>query len=865
MSAKPAADAPRGGPCYQARVTCLLFAATLLAALESTNAAAATNNSIQGARLDSPTAGTVVLMWAGTKSPQLRAKHRGAPALAKVSVATVEGRHWALVRWHAGSATTPDELWAFSMQAENKLVLQWQGSDGPLDADGETRARISLGPTGLQRSYEASWLRRCDGQAGAWRTELLDVGERRFRASARMPWERLEQERAAALTASAEAPLLDGQPWPAQGARAFTFTAASAPTAHEARALPPASVLSDGAADSHWSPFAINTAGAAFATARSSASVAIRGVMVRKKTGSPWPSSLVMHASPEARVVLDPSPARGDTAWFALPRPIASSCLTFDVITLAQAAPVALGEINIVTSLDGAGGVDFAARAVLTATDCGSALRFLVPQLSSTAVAQKLVQGLASASSAGQACALQALATRPPDSVPKPASWLPSLVPTVLGAHDQKGVWKEAALAFWLQGGHPGVGQALLQVVLDETQPVLVRELAARYLATSKQPVERERLLTVAGVNSGATNAIVRAVLTRNLGPLGQSLNDAILAEDVANGGSHAAELLSLRRAAWPKFSEANPPWLASVQTWATTGNTPFALRARALQLLGAVATPAAGTTLSRTCTQDADALVRHLACEALGVAAAVMWNAELKKALLDGLQDPDPRVRQTVAHVWASLPTAKAQASGAALLSAYQKERWPFVLSAQVTAVAKSCIAEQPLVAASTREDLPTDAKGAALTGLSKCKFASAREQALFALKRQTAPVSLRQEAAEVLSVVGKKDDLPTLFRILKQAAVAAPGDPSLDDVAAATAQTMARLDAATGADAALFLLNQTRPRLRNSGMNVLGTVCTAAAQAAIERELAANDAWLASAARSARAACDKQAKPPS
>ena len=185
--------------------------------------------------------------------------------------------------------------------------------------------------------------------------------------------------------------------------------------------------------------------------------------------------------------------------------------------------------------------------------------------------------------------------------------------------------------------------------------------------------------------------------------------------------------------------------------------------------------------------------------------------------------------------------------------------------MSAHVTAVAKSCGAEQPLVAASTREDLPTDAKIAALTGLTTCKFASAREQALFALKRQNAPISLRQEAAEVLSVVGTKDDLPTLFRVLKQAVAAAPGDPSLDDVAAATAQTMARLDAATGADAALFLVNQTRPRLRNSGMNLLGTVCTATARAAIERELGANDAWLASAARSAKAACDKQSKPPS
>lgn len=416
MSAKPAADAPRGGLCYQATVTRLLFAATLFAALKSTNAAAAaaTNNSMQAARLESTAAGAVVLMWAGTKSAQLRAKHRGAPALAKVAVATVDGRPWALVRWHAGAAKTPDELWAFSMQAENKMALQWQGSDGPLDTDGETRARISLGPTGLLRSFEASWLRRCDGQAGAWRAEVFDAVERRFRASARMPWERLDHAKAAALTASAQAPVLDGQPWPAAGARAFTFTAASAPTAHEARALPPASVLSDGAAGSHWSPFAINTAGAAFATARSSAPVAIRGVMVRKKAGSPWPSSVVMHASPETRFVLDSSQVTGDAAWFTLPGAIASSCLTFDVATLARAAPVALGEINIVTSLDGEGGVDFAVRAVLSATDCGSALRFLVPPLASTAVAQKLVQGLASASSAGQACALQALATGSP-------------------------------------------------------------------------------------------------------------------------------------------------------------------------------------------------------------------------------------------------------------------------------------------------------------------------------------------------------------------------------------------------------------------------------------------------------------------
>ena len=811
------------------------------------------------AHLEPAGSGSLALVWGAARSLVMRPTRPVGPDLARVKVAIVQGQSWALVRWGTGESKSQNAVWAFVKESPSKLRLLWQGTDGALDGDGETQSAVDLSAAGLMRLYSASWLRRCDGKQPVWRSEVFDPSLKQFKPSNLVPWLRASDPNAPQLAIALAAPSLNGKPWPSTVADTFRFSSASSPAVADARALPSPAVLDDHAVATSWDPFVQNTPGAAFATARSATAVNVMGIAFTKNSAVPWPTNITIHMGVDSMFSLDMAQAAGDHVWLAFPKSIDTSCVTVDVATLALPTQPSLNEIQIVTALDGQSGIEFAAKAILNASDCGRALRVVGSHLPATELAKQLVNGLAFTSSTGQACALQALAALPIQSVAPTDTWLPAVLPTVLAAYGQVGVWKDEALVFWLARGQAPAAQALLKVIRDETQVSASRGLAAKLLATSALAANRRALLDIVGRQSAETNALVRDALANNFAGIAEVLDEAIAKQGLSLEPAHAAELLWLRSKA-PAASKAETPvWMETVKGWARSNDTDFAVRARSLLLLGNLSNQQAFEVLLHLGQRDADAVIRHLAFESLSSNILANWSPGTETTLRAGLVDPDPRVRQSTARIWAQLPAEKVKPAAEILLRAYQSERWSFVMSAHLGSIAKACIAEAPLVAASTREDLPTDAKITALEGLAACKFKSARQEALFALKRQAAPVSLREAAAEVLLAVGQKEDGPTLFRVLKQAASGAAADPSLDDVVASTLQTLVQLDKATGADAALFLVAQTRPRLRRSGMTALGAVCTPSARGTIERELGSTDSWLANAAKGAKAQCNK------
>lgn len=827
--------------CYQSVVFPCLFAFSWLATAAPIDASAPPVARIL------PAPGGVVLTWGAGKSPVLRGK--GDAARVRVETADDATPRWALVRWP--QVTGGSKLWAFVQDPSGSLRLAWEGDDGPLDADGEANARVTVAKAGLVRSFTASWLRRCDVEAPVWRIEDFDTSKRAFVPRFAPPW---LGSGATSVAASAVAPMLAGQPWPPVRQHAFAFTAASSAAAQTARALPSAGVLDDGNVATAWRAWN-KGGGFAFATARAASELALTGVALTKADGTVWPQTLQVTASDATRLNVSVPSDAAATIWVALPEPITTSCVTIDVNAGPAAEPLALAEVQFVTTLDGTSAVDHVASRILSGVGCGAVLPSLA-NVEPAALATRLANQLASASQAGQACAWEALAKLPPAAVPPLQTWLLPSLPAVLSAPPS--VLKPQTLAFWVGRGGPTMSKALAQIVQDATQTAGTRETAARLLASHEETLQL--LLDQVGTTEGDTNALVRRVLLQSR-VFTMAAIDRLLPASRAQWSQqpqHHAELLWLGTQL--RWQQQEPAWLNQAASCAEDALTPFGLRARCVQALGPSLTFQA--RLIRIAMGDDDPVIRHLAFEALVAKQHVKWTPPLQTALEQGLRDRDPRVRQTVARGFARSPGANRSAS--TLSKAYASERWPFAKAALVEAIAAACVAPQILMAALAQDDVSLDGKIAALEGLAACKFGQARPEALNALKRQVAPVPLREAAAKVLMAVGEKEDANTLVRVLRQATSAAATDPSLDDVAAATLETLVPLDPSQATIAALELVNQPRPRLRRSGMAALGKLCGPAALAAIDAQLASNDAWVANAARQSKAQCEARAKSP-
>jgi HEAT repeat protein len=550
--------------------------------------------------------------------------------------------------------------------------------------------------------------------------------------------------------------------------------------------------------------------------------------------------------------------------WVALPKPVASSCVTVvigDVYHGSEAAPprtfgtTAIAEMEIFTELDQPGGTARLVAQIVAegaAADCAARVPLLV-SLGEPAIAP-VVQALPTAVGPARACLIEALARLSP--APKAEPVIAALLSGLAGATEREETWLRTAL---LRAEPPPVA-ALEKRLGSESDPVADRARAARLLGALDSPAATGALLAAAGRGPDDVRAAVVAALAGSQALTPETFWAALSLDKRDVASDVTIDLLRVLPSFLRRHPEAGARALPMLRG-ALGADRPFEVRGRAILAIGSLRTDDSVAALALVRGTSDEPALRLLAARELAADPSAAATTALRQALSDG----DPRVRETAAQ---GLGERKDRAAGEQIIAGAKQERWPEVRRAELAALGRLCFpAGNDLMIRAVARDF-SEVRRASLVGLAACRDARARTVLLRTLVRRDEAAAVRALAARLLAELGDKTAAPALATALRQLVSEAEADLALEVAAASTLRALARLGGAEAVSAAAGLATDPHHPYQSTAIEALGTLCDPRVGAATLRKLAADaatktttttgpEARLADAAQAAEKAC--------
>jgi HEAT repeat protein len=802
--------------------------------------------------------GATVLVSLSPRTPRAR---RGVPVAREVTSA---GHQLIEVRIPVGGGPS-QEVWIGERRSAGATSL-WTGLVGPLDGDGETARNIAVGPEGIDVYRTANRITRCDGAPARLFTERWDFERRRFRPAAPP----LPPPAAQALQARArDAEMPRGRP-----AGGFSWTAASsAAGVTELGGLPAPVALDDGDARTAWMTGGSDGRGE-FLTARTAADgvavVGLRLTLAPAVAGRPvrQPRKLVvlLGAGEDLRFDLDlpERPRASEPLWAPLPRPVVSSCVTVVIREATRGqGPVALADLAVITDVDGPDGIARLVRATREGGACDGRVALLVQ--AGPAAVEPVARAIAAGPAPGRECLLDALARLLEASAT--AARHPAVSEALVAALDRASESEEKRVLSTLPRLTDPPVAALARLLADPRRPEPERTRAARALTalwggphpgtakdTPSAAAAKSALLAAVGLGPPAVLLTVRQRLAGAPPPLAAAARRA-LEETPRTETSRRADLILVAGTAAAREPGEAAATVEALRAAVGPGE-PFPVQARAIEALGRLAGEASIAELARVTAGSTDPVLRYLAARELATAS----SAAAVAALRAGLDDADPRVRETAALALGDRGDKEAAVS---LMAAAKREPWPFVRRAQVTALGTLCTpGTTDLLIRAEERDLP-EVRRAALEGVARCRDARAPALLLARLENQGEDPDLRAVAARLLGELADRRQAARLADTLARLRIESQTDVALAGVTVVALRALARLGGPDALRAARGLLEDQRAGFRRAAVEALATLCGAGTQA-LETATRDPDPTVAAAAVAGRRRCKEGARPP-
>jgi len=835
----------------------------LWATLPSPPAAAAT-----GLRLTTAADGALevrngddLLTRVALKTPALR---RGTPTLRDVTSA---GHRLAELRVPV-RGTSAEEVWIGEVAGRARRVV-WSGVTGPRDADGETSLWVEVTPERVVEYQTAAGVDRCDGLPPRLFPRGYDFDAGRFRpivSTLPLPGgEKLVAHR--------------GDPGMPTGRPIGDFHFVGASTTRgagsDARGLTPPVELDDGDPATAWAEGLGGDGRGEFVTARAATTgYAVRGIRIFPGDGASREALRGKNRLKRFQLALGPAPGQRfdveipddpaadaahwrDPYWVALPKPVASACVTVvitEVTPGSEAAPpknygtTAIGDLAIFTDADGPGGAKRVVADLAAAPDCEARLP-LVVGLGEAALLPTAQAVLAAGKGPGRECLIEALTALAP--APKDPLVVEALAAAVTGASEKEEQLIGGALA---RTSLPPVS-ALAELLGARSAADDDRARAARLLAGLDDDAASASLLAAVGTGSLALRAAVVQAADRAPRVKADAVLAALAAAPQRGEGAtaRAADLARILPSAVKRTPERRAEAVAALVA-ALAADRSFELRGRALGALGALQ---AGEALAATKAFADDAVLRFLATRELADLPAAGAAPDPRPALRAALDDQDPRVRETAAL---GLGRQRDGSAVDVLIAGAKQEPWPFVRRAELQALGRLCAARgDDLMIRATERDVD-EVRRAALIGLARCKDPRARTIFVRTLKKHDENASLRALSAGLIAEAGDTGAAPAVADALHDIVSESEADMALEGVAIAVLRSLARLGGPDAVKAAVTLAGDKRHPFQAAAADALGTLCDSGAGSAALRALAGSgDASLVEAAARAQKRCAK------
>lgn len=751
--------------------------------------------------------------------PRTEKDRRGQP---KARMIEVSGHKVAEVRVPVlGEGAAREEVWIAELSAGPPKLIWWNFA-GAQDSDGETSLVIGISDRGVEEYQTAARLSRCDGAPVPLFRRIWDFASRTFRSIApALP---------AQATTSLRAQRRDARMPAGKPVGGFFFTAASSSigAGNEADRLLPPVAVNDGNPATVWS-----TAGdgrGQLLTARSSGGFAITGLRVLpgdasneknfRASAKPRRLALIFGREPSQNVEVQLAEDADGGArrfrepfWIALPKPVASSCVTVVVrdVTSPKTA-TSIADIDVMTELDGPEAIDRLVTSLSQGTSC-SAYRPLLVRLGPPALAKVSSAIPRLAPGSGRECLVEALlALVAAGSVPT-ADTANALV-----AAGQGSSTTEEKVIFKLLPTLPAPPvEALGSILLEDKQPDADRERAAGLLASLESAEARAKLLAAVGHGTLEIRKTVRSIVSRLKPPALAEVLAALGATPATDNGRRADFLLILG-ALSARETDARPAVLAALRAPLHNAAS-FEEKARAIQGLGLLHDGAAVDELIDLRTHHGDGVLRSLAVGELTGA-----DPKVSAALRAALDDADPRVRESAAS---GLGRSGDKTVAGSLVAGAKQEPWPQVRRAEISALGELCVSEgNQLLIRALQRDID-DVRQAALVGLAHCYGSRATPLLLRILGRLPEGADMRSLAARLLADRKDPKTARDLVEILSRLIAESQADISLEGVIADTAMTLATLGGSEAISALAGLLSDARPSVQRIAVESLGVVC--------------------------------------
>jgi HEAT repeat protein len=827
-----------------------------------------------GGRLEVKEGGKSLAVFA----PRTPAARRGE---ARARAAIAGGRRVLEVRVTVAGKLRRQEVWLADLGAVTSAgdaaataTPVWQGLVGDQDADGETATDVAIGERGIELFQRASRLTRCDGMPAQVFTRAWDFTSKRWvsRGPA-LPPPRAQAPVLQARRGDAAMPT-----GPAVGGFFWTG-ASSAEGATEVRRLGAPAGLGDADPETAWHAGGAPSGDALgeFLTARSGAGgVAITGLRLLpgdtsdprafRSAGRPRRVVLLLGRAPEQQLevelVEDPD---GGVAryrqpfWVPLPKPVVTSCVTVMIReATAGSRPVAISGLDVLTDVDGAGGVDRVIQSMLGEGGAGCEARLPVlvglggPALPPTAAAVTRAKPGAS-----RECLVDALdrlsAGAPAAPPPAPA---PPHAEVVAGAFAAALVGASKTEEKLVLAAVPRLGAAavapLARLLGDEKRAEEDRTRAARALIALGRPDAQAPVIAAAGHRSPGLRAALRDLLAGARPSVAAEVRKA-LAATAPDATARRGDLLFVLGAAAAHDSPDEKAAALTLLDEAGKTGAPFEVQARVVGALGQLGDEPALVALEGVRRSSADPVLRYLAARELAAVASPRALTALRAALADA----DPRVRETAAL---ALGQRRDQAAGPALIVAAGRDKWPFARRAAIEALGQLCPAggADQLAAAAAR-DLK-EVRRAAFIALVRCRDPRARKLLEATLDRRVEPAELRAMAARLLGELGDKGAAPALAEAVKRLRVESQADLALEASAVVAMESLTGFGGKEALGAALALVGDERPVLKRAGIEALGRLCDKSASAALAAAARDTDLSVSGAASAAQRRCQER-----
>jgi HEAT repeat protein len=755
---------------------------------------------------------------------------------AKVRTAAVSGHSLVEVRIPVlGDGAAREEVWIAELSAGVPRPVWWNIA-GAQDADGETSLVANISEQGVEEYQTAARLSRCDGAAVRLFRRTWDFASHTFKSA--------DPALPPRPTASLRAQRGDARMPTGKPLGGFFFSAASSsPSAvKEAARITPPTAVNDGNPATTWS-----TAGdgrGQLLTARSSGGFAITGLRVLpgdasneksyRASAKPRRLTLIFGRDPSQNVEVElAEDADGgarrfrDPFWIALPKPVASSCVTVVVsdVTSPKTA-MSIADIDVMTELDGPDATDRLVESLSQGTSCAARQPLLV-RLGAPALAKVSTTIPRLAAGGGRECLVETLAALVSAGIAPTADTVTALVATLQGSS----ATEERAIFKLLPTLPAPPVEAIALILLEYKRPDADRERAARLLASLDSPEARAKLLVAVGHGSAEIRRTMRAIVSRLKKPALAAVLAAAEATPATDPGRRA-DFLPILGALSAHETDARPAVLAALRA-PLHGESSFEERARAIQGLSLVHDAAALAELIDLRAHNDDGVLRSLAVSELAEAD----EPTILPALRAALDDADPRVRESAA---AGLGHRGDKSAADRLISGAKQEPWPEVRRAEIAALGELCVPQgNELMIRALQKDAD-EVRQAALVGLAHCYGTRATPLLLRVLGRLPESADMRALAARLLADRKDPNTEHALVEILSRLVAESQADISLEGVMADTAMTLATWGGGEAIAALAGLLSDARPSVQRMAVEALGLACDPGAGAAALRAAA-------------------------